>query len=257
MQIRTDLEYQLLFLLSFPLGNAFLLSLAEGKVISDVGVYLGNENRDKTTSYIGQSVAAMTSFLHLSQTSTLQSLCILNNFKAEGRLPPVSYLLHPSGPSPTLNWCLPECAWALLELRLSLNNHRARAQGQCSHHSSFRNVRLAPNWLSLYPEWKGQAPAKKDLQQDHPSSWADQVSSMVTLLSRSIGACSSFLTRLLWGLFSSLLPFWRTFQSFSVSSLTVYQIIYLKLKMNVLAFNNIMSPPSLWQGSLHLQVILW
>lgn len=55
MQIRTDLEYKLLFLLSLPLGNAFLLSLAEGKVISDVGVYLGNENRDKTTSYIGQS----------------------------------------------------------------------------------------------------------------------------------------------------------------------------------------------------------
>lgn len=199
----------------------------------------------------------MTSFLHLSQTSTLQSFYILNNFKAEGRLPPVSCPLHPPGLSPTLNWCLPGCAWALLELRLALNNPRARAQGQCSHHSSFRNVRLAPNRLSLHPKWKGQAPAKEDLQQDHPSSWADQVWSMVTPLSGSIGACSSSLTRLLWGLFSSLLPFWRTFQSFSVSSLTVYQIIYVKLKMKVLAFNNIMSPPSLWQGSLCLQVILW
>ena len=81
-----DLEYQLFFLLSLPLGNAFLSSLAEGKAVSDVGVYLRNENGDKTTSHGGQSMVAMTSFLYLSQPSTLQSLYILNNFEAEGPL---------------------------------------------------------------------------------------------------------------------------------------------------------------------------
>lgn len=82
----TDLKYQLFFLLSLPLGNAFLLSFAEDRAISDVVVYLGNENGDKTTSHGGQSMAAMTSFLYPRQKPTLQSLYILNNFKAEGPL---------------------------------------------------------------------------------------------------------------------------------------------------------------------------
>lgn len=217
----TDLECRyFFFLLALPLVIAFLLNLAEDIAISDVGVYLGNENKDKTTGHGGQSMAAMSSLPYPSQTFTLQSLYILNSFKAEGPQQLSCVLLSLPSPalSPALNWCLYRCSWAFLELGPALNNHRIGVHTTAAFGTSEWHLTSKSLGSFCIPGEKGRLLPRRICSRTTTAPGPTKSGAWLTpcLVPQEL-VCSSFFTRFPWGLVSSLLPFWRTLQSYSLS----------------------------------------